>query len=74
MVFKSNVQSNLLPLMVDEDEAAALIAEPGGIKWKDPVWEDKMKSRFIKIYGLLLDKIYDIKSTVDDLKDNLGIS
>ena len=74
MAFKSNVESLLLPLMVDEDEAAALIADPGGIKWKDPALEAKMKSRFPKPYDLFLDTIYDIKYTVDDLKEDLGIS
>ena len=37
MVLKSNVQSLALPLMVDEDEAAASIAEPGGMNWKEGI-------------------------------------
>ncbi len=37
MAFKSNVESLLLPLMVDEDEAAALVAEPRGINWKEEI-------------------------------------
>ena len=57
MAFKSNVESLLLPLMVDEDEATALVADPGGIKWKDPALEDKMKTRFPKSYDLLIDTI-----------------
>ena len=57
----------------DEAEAAALIADPGGTPWKDSVLEDKMKSRFPKSYDLFLDTIYDIKYTVDDLKEELGV-
>lgn len=64
----------LLPLVVGDDEIAALIAEPGGKKWKDPALEDKLKSRLPKSYELFLDTIQDIKSTVDGLEDELGVS
>lgn len=74
MAFENNLERFLLPLVVGDDEIAALIAEPGGMKWKDPALEDKLKIRLPKSYELFLDTIQDIKSTVDGLKDELGVS
>ncbi len=72
--FEGNLERLLLPLIVDDDEIAALIAEPGGVKWKDPALEERLKGRLPKSYDLFLDTIYDIKGTVDGLKDELGVS
>ena len=74
LAFEENLERFLLPLIVDDDQIAALIAEPGGMKWKDSTLEDKLKSRLPKSYDLFLDTIYDIKSTMDDLKEELGLS
>lgn len=74
LAFENNLERFLLPLVVDDNEIAALIAEPGGIKWKDPALEDKLKSRLPKSYEVFLDTIFDIKSTVDGLKEELGVS
>lgn len=72
--FETNLKRFLLPLVVDDNEIAALIAEPGGMKWKDPALEDMLKNRLPKSYELFLDTINDIKSTVDGLKEELGVS
>lgn len=75
LAFDNNMKRLLLPLVVvDDDEIAALIAEPGGMKWKDPALEDTLKKRLPKSYDLFLDTINDIKSTVEDLKEELGVS
>lgn len=74
LAFEKNLERFLLPLVVGDDEIAALIDEPGGMKWKDPALEDKLKSRLPKSYELFLDTIQDIKSTVDGLEDELGVS
>lgn len=74
LAFENNLERFLLPLVVDDDEIATLIAEPGGERWKDPTLEDKLKDRLPKSYGLFLDTIYDIKSTVDGLKEELGVN
>ena len=74
MAFENNLQRFLLPLVVDDDEIAELIADPGGMKWKDPALEDKLKNRLPKSYDLFLDTINDIKSTVEGLKEELGVS
>ena len=73
LAFEDNLERFLLPLIVDDHEIAALIAEPGGIKWKDTKLEDKLKRRLPKSYDLFLDTIYDIKSTMDDLNEELGL-
>lgn len=72
LAFEDNLERLLLPLIVDDDEIAALIAKPGDMKWKDTKLEDKLKRRLPKSYDLFLDTIYDIKSTMDDLKEELG--
>lgn len=74
MAFGFNLERFLLPLVVDDDEIAALVAEPGGMKWKDPALEDILKTRLPKSYELFLDTIYAIQSTMDDLKEELGVS
>lgn len=74
LAFGNNLERLLLPLLVDDDEIAALIAEPGGMKWKDVALEDKLKSLLPKSYELFLDTIYDIRSTVDDLGEELGVN
>ena len=74
LAFENSLERFLLPLVVHDDEIAALIAEPGGIKWKDPALEETLKGRLPKSYELFLDTIYDIKATVDGLKDELGVS
>ena len=74
LAFEGSLERFLLPLVVEDDQIAALIAEPGGTKWKDPALEDKVKSRLPKSYELFIDTIYDIKSTVDDLKEELGVN
>lgn len=74
LAFENNLQRFLLPLVVDDDEISELIAEPGGMKWKDPGLEDALKKRLPKSYDLFLDTINDIKSTVDGLKEELGVN
>lgn len=74
LAFEGSLERFLLPLVVDDNQIAALIAEPGGTKWKDPALEDKVKSRLPKSYDLFIDTIYDIKTTVDDLKEELGVN
>ena len=74
LAFEGNLESFLLPLLVDDDEIAALIAEPGGMKWKDVALEAKLKSLLPKSYELFLATIHDIKSTVDDLGEELGVN
>ena len=74
LAFEHNLERFLLPLVVDDGEIAALMAEPGGMEWKDPALEDKLKSRLPKSYDLFVDTIHDIQSTVDGLKDELGVN
>ena len=74
LAFENILERFLLPLVVDDDEIATLIAEPGGVRWKDPTLEDKLKSRLPKSYDLFLDTINDVKSTVDGLQEELGVN
>lgn len=71
--FESNLERFLLPLIVDDHDIAALMADPGGEKWKDPDLEVKLKGRLPKSYELFLDTISDINATMDRLEDELGI-
>ena len=73
LAFESNMERFLLPLIVDDDDVDALIAEPGGPAWKDPSLEETLKQRLPKSYDLFLDTISDIKSTMDGLKEELGV-
>ena len=73
LAFENNLERFLLPLIVDDHDIAALIADPGGDKWKDPGLEVKLKDRLPKSYELFLDTISDINATMDGLKDELGI-
>ena len=74
LLFEHNLERFLLPLVVDDDEIAALIAEPGGIRWKDPALELKLKSRLPRSYDLFIDTIHEIQSAVDGLREELGIT
>ena len=73
LAFENNLERFLLPLIVDDHDIAALIADPGGEKWKDPDLEFELKARLPKSYELFLDTISDINLTMDGLKDELGI-
>ncbi|KAL8788383.1 MAG: hypothetical protein Q9195_007341 [Heterodermia aff. obscurata] len=73
LAFENNLERFLLPLVVDDHHIAALIADPGGEKWKDAELEVNLKSRLPKSYELFLDTIFDINATMDALKDELGI-
>lgn len=74
LAFEGNLERFLLPLVVDDDEVAMLIAEPGGSCWKNPVLEEILKGRLPKSYDLFVDTISDIKVTMEDLKRELGVS
>ena len=74
LAFESNLERFLLPLVVDDDEISSLLAEPGGSGWKDPVLEDKLRSRLPKSYDLFLDTINDIHGIMNGLKEELGLS
>lgn len=62
----------MLPLMIHDDEIAAMIVAPGRMKSKDLALRETLKGRLPKSYNLFLDTIYDIEATVVGLKDELG--
>ena len=74
LAFEGNLERFLLPLVVEDEEIEALIAEPGGSRWQDHEMEEKLKSRLPRSYDLFLDTIHDIQDTMDKLGEELGVS
>ena len=74
MAFQNNLEKFLLPLIVDDDEIATLMNDPGGIRWKEQELEKKLENRLPKSYNLFVDTIEEIRTVMDFLKDELGFS
>jgi len=73
LAYENNLERFLLPLIADDNEILALLADPGGARWKDPALEAKLKSRLPKSYDLFLDTISDLQETMEGLNVELGV-
>ena len=73
LVFENSLERFLLPLVVDDDDVNELMSEPGGLKWRDPALEQKLKDRLPKSYDLFLDTMHDIQATMEGLSEELGL-
>lgn len=72
LLFEGNVEQFLLPLVVDDDDLKALMANPGNAGWRDPNLEARLRDRLPKSYSLFLDIIGDINSLMKGLSVELG--
>jgi hypothetical protein len=71
---KQNLELNLLPLIIDDDERLqALITNPGGPRWKDRNLEEKLKERLLDNYSLYMDTIEIMNGVMEKLKAKLSI-
>ncbi|OCL04599.1 hypothetical protein AOQ84DRAFT_300565 [Glonium stellatum] len=73
ILFESNVEEFLLPLVVNEAELQILMENPAGEGWEDPELEERLKQRLPKSYNLYLDIIGDINKLMEKLKKELGV-
>ena len=73
ILFESNVEEFLLPLVVDEAELRVLMANPAGDEWEDPELGKRLQERLPKSYNLYLDIIGDINKLMEKLKKELGV-
>lgn len=73
ILFEENVERFLLPLVADDDELRALMADPAGKGWEDAELELRLRQRLPKSYDLFLDIIGDISGLVESLKGELGV-
>lgn len=74
ILFEGNVERFLLPLVVDDDELRALMADPAGEGWEDAELETRLQQRLPKSYSLFLSILGDINDLVESLKKELGVS
>lgn len=61
----------LLPLVVDDDTIARLVADPGGHSWKAPLIADALEKRLQDSYTLYFETISEMRRTIDDLNEEL---
>tara|TARA_R110002003_G_scaffold284_2_gene18279 strand:- start:11134 stop:11562 length:429 start_codon:yes stop_codon:yes gene_type:complete len=73
LLFEGHVERLLLPLVVDEDELRALMADLAGKAWEDVELETRLQQRLPKSYNLFLDIIGNINGLMEALKRDLGV-
>lgn len=74
LLFEGNIERFLLPLVVDDDEMKALMADPAGDGWEDKELETRLQERLPKSYNLFLDIMANINELMETLKKELGIN
>jgi hypothetical protein len=73
LLFEGNMERLLLPLVADDDELLALMADPAGKHWEDAGLELRLRQRLPKSYDLFLENIGEISGLVDSLKKEIGL-
>jgi hypothetical protein len=73
LLFEGNMERLLLPLVADDDELSALMADPAGKHWEDADLELRLRQRLPKSYDLFLENIGEISGLVDSLKKEIGV-
>ena len=71
--FSENLEALLAPIVESEDEMKALLDDPGGPSWRDPVLEERLKERLPKSYDWYRLTITAIDNILENLKKRLGI-
>ena len=68
-----NTCEELLAGIVPDAELAALLDSPGGVGWKNPDIERKLKARLRKSFTSYLDTVTDLNNIVEQLKTKLEL-
>jgi hypothetical protein len=71
ILYKANLKELLIPLMLDSDEVAKLISEPGGQGWGDDSLQKRLSQRLHDSYQIYLDTITEMNETVEEIKKEL---
>ncbi|KAK0614454.1 hypothetical protein B0T14DRAFT_570391 [Immersiella caudata] len=69
--YTCTVKRLLLPLVVDDDTIARLVADPRGEFWKAPFIADALEKRLQDSYTLYFETITEIRRTIDELNEEL---
>lgn len=71
VVFRRNLQSLLLPTLVDDTQVQALMAAPLGPGWKERELAAVLKDRLGDAFGIYMQRIGDMISTLQELNQEL---
>jgi hypothetical protein len=74
IVLEQCLEELLLPLVADEEELQALVADPASDLWKAGSLEQRLKERLSKSYDPYMNAIKEVLEVIDDLKRELGIA
>lgn len=73
ILFETNVEEFLLPLVVDNEELKALMDSPAGEEWDDPELEERLQQRLPKSYNLFIDIMGEIRQLMEKLLKEMGV-
>lgn len=72
LVFKRNLRHLLLPLVVDDDRIEALLADPGGDSWKEPMVADLLEKRLQDSFELYIEYIEGMDCVMKEIHKELA--
>lgn len=72
LVFKRNLRHLLLPLVVDDDRIEALLADPGGDSWKEPLVADLLEKRLQDSFELYIEYIEGMDCVMKEIHKELA--
>ncbi|KAK4985214.1 hypothetical protein LTR50_006108 [Elasticomyces elasticus] len=74
VLYESNLQKFLLPIIVSYEEIEELVSAPLGSRWKDPELEETLQSRLPpRAYNVYLETITEMNGVMRDLQKELGL-
>lgn len=74
LLFESNVEEFLLPLVVDDDELKLLMENQEHESWDDPELEIRLEKRLPKSYTLFIDIMKEIQEQMAKLMKAMGVN
>ena len=69
-----NTLETLLTDLVHYEDLPLMLAQPTGICWKNPVYEDKLRHRLDRSYDSFMSTIEKMSQALQKFKEKLGIS
>lgn len=73
ITFSSNLEELLLPLVCDDEQISALMADPGGLAWENMELESRLRERLPVAYDSYLDSMHEIGEIMKKLTQELGL-
>lgn len=72
-IYQNTCEELLDGLVENNDERAALIAQPGGLAWKDPELQAKLEQRLSRTYRGYVGTMEDMEYAISEIKGLLKL-